>query len=395
MRVDERYIRWAIAGLFGLAGLWAMLLRGQAWPFVMEDLRLPTHQALIDESRLEAALEEEVLNYNLVIDLARDIVAKEPLAVYPFEGLLSVEVERDRLVPGSMDSAAADSFAAATLDRDGRNLTARFYLLDRAIIAGDWTAALDQFGAAYELWPEQREELLFGLDQTILEPGMIDALVKASERGEAWVPFFLRVLSIDALEPAQVENVFRAQPDHHEMLLEKLARAGQFDQAFRTWQNLRPDEAAPHPDGLIDLSFVGSRALRPFNWQLDTGFAEIHPRQQALQISYRGRGRPVFASQITHLAAGSYLFRANLDALPSDDVGDFVWVMNCLTHDALPLEISIFDPTMTAQDADIPFEIPEGCAYQELSFHGFPGQFTRQISFQVNDIVIAPMEAQP
>lgn len=395
MRVDERYIRWTIAGLFALAGLWAMLVRGQAWPFAMEDLRLPTHQALIDESQMEMALEQEVLNYNLVIELARNIVAKEPLAVYPFEGLLSVEVERDRLVPGSMDSAAADRFAAATLDRDGRNLTARFYLLDRAILAGDWTEALDQFGAAYELWPEQRQELLFGLDQTILEPGMIDALIEASQRGEVWVSAFLRVLTIDVLEPAQVENVFRAQPELHEFLLTQLVRAGQFDQAFKAWQNLRPTEAAPHPDGLVDLSFAGSPSLPPFNWQVDNGFAEIQARQEALQISYRGRDRPVFVSQITHLSVGRYLFRSNLDALPSDDVGDFVWVINCLTHEALPLEISIFDPAMTAPEAEVTFEIPEGCDYQELSLRGFPGQFTRQISFQVNDIEIELMEAQP
>ena len=146
---------------------------------------------------------------------------------------------------------------------------------------------------------------------------------------------------------------------------------------------------------LVDPAFEGSDALRPFNWQFDDSFAEIPRRRGALQVSYRGRGRPVFAAQITKLPVGDYYFRAVLDALPSEGVGDFVWVINCLTSEDLPLEVSIFDPAMIEQETGIAFEIPQACDYQELSFRGFPGQFTRQLSFQVNDIEIISARAQP
>ena len=395
MRVDERYLRYALALAFALGGFWALLVRGEAWPFAMEDLRLGPHQALIADSQMETALEQEVLNGGVITDLARRILTHEPLAVYPFEGLLAAEVDRERLVPGSMDVTAADTYANATLDRDGRNLTARFYLLDRAIIAGDWDNALAQFGGAFELWPEERGELLFGLEQMLVEPGMVDALIRASDRGVAWVPDFLRQISIETLEPDQIERLYRPQPDAHEHLLGRLTLAGQFELAYQFWFSLQPEEAAKYGLGLTDPSFEGSALLSPFNWQIDSEFAELSPEQEALLIYYRGRGRAVFASQITRVPMGAYVFRANIDSIPDDTGGDFVWQIQCLTSDEFPLEVSIFDYAELVGDAGIPFEISETCSFQELSIRGYPGQFTRNAILQINDLEISKAEVMP
>ncbi|MEO1554107.1 MAG: hypothetical protein AAFR82_09225, partial [Pseudomonadota bacterium] len=122
---------------FALGGIWAFLVRGEAWPFAMEDLQLPAHRSLIAEAQLESALEEEVIDQDLIMRLGRSVIAREPLAIYPFEGVLTGEIERERLVPDSMDLDRADRFAQAALDRDGRNLTARLFLLDKSIMAGD------------------------------------------------------------------------------------------------------------------------------------------------------------------------------------------------------------------------------------------------------------------
>ncbi|MEL7108231.1 MAG: hypothetical protein AAGJ68_12000 [Pseudomonadota bacterium] len=385
-------MRYAIALLFVLAGFWAMLVRGNAWPFAMEDLRLAPHESLIAESQMEVALEQEVLNGEVIAGLARTILSHEPLAVYPFEGLLSAEVDRERLVPGSMDVAAADTYAEATLDRDGRNLTARFYLLDKAIIAGDWDDALEQFGGAFELWPEERDELLFGLEQMLVEPGMVDALIRASDRRVDWIPGFLRQIPIETLEPDQIERLYRPQPEAHEQLLVQLTRAGELEQAYLFWRSLQPEEAAKFKRGVTDPSFEGSPLLPPFNWQLDSEFAEFMPTQAALQIFYRGRGRAVFASQIMRLTPGHYLFRMTLDSVPDDTGGDFVWQIVCMTSDEFPLEISIFDYAAIEEDDAVAFEISDACAYQELSMRGYPGQFTRNATLQINDIEIIAME---
>jgi len=395
MRVDGRIILYALASLFVLAGLGAMLLRGNAWPFAMEDLNLPPHRVLIDELRLEAALEQETLSGEMISDLARAMVAKAPLAVYPFEGLLSVEVDRERLVPGSMDVEAADRYARAALDRDGRNLTARFYLLDKAIIDGDWDGALRQFGRAFTLWPEQQGELFFGLEQMLADPEMVNALIRASNDGVDWVPAFLRQASIDALEPDQVEQLYRPQPDAHPQLLTRYVRSGQFEQAYQFWSSLQPEAVAKFQHAVVDPAFEGSTLLPPFNWQFDEDFTERPIDQDVLQIFYRGRGRPVFASQITRLPAGSYAFRMDLDALPSADGGDFIWQIVCLTNDEFPLEVSIFDYADTALDDGVPFEISDGCPFQELSFRGYPGQFTRSANLQINQIQISRQEAGP
>ena len=146
---------------------------------------------------------------------------------------------------------------------------------------------------------------------------------------------------------------------------------------------------------MTDPSFESSTLLPPFNWQLDSEFAEFMPAQAALQIFYRGRGRAVFASQITRLSPGSYVFRTAIDSVPDSTGGDFVWQLVCLTSDEFPLEISIFDYAALEDDDAVTFEISDACAYQELSIRGYPGQFTRNATLQINDIEIVAMEQAP
>ncbi|MEM6555681.1 MAG: hypothetical protein AAF642_07400 [Pseudomonadota bacterium] len=395
MRVDERYLRYALALAFALGGIWAFLVRGEAWPFAMEDLRLGPHQALIAEQQLESALEEEVVNQPLIMQLGRTIIAKEPLSIYPFEGVLTGEIERERFAPDSMDSEMADNFADATLDRDGRNLTARLYMLDKAIMAGDWASTLDQFSAAYDLWPEQQVVLLEGLFPLLPAPGFFEALLQRSASGENWLLALLNRMPIDALEAQQVTALHLPHEDLYERLLTNFVRQGQYEQAFIAWATLRPDEASAHPHALVDLEFAGSDALRPFNWVIDRDYSEIMVDQGALFVSYRGRGRPVFLYQYTRLPAGRYALTVALEDIPENVGGDFVWQIDCLQSEYQPLSLSVFDEAFSIPDNPVLFMVPEGCEHQEILLRGFPGQFTRTVQLQVNKIEIVQMEDEP
>ncbi len=392
MRVDERYLRYALALAFALGGLWAFLVRGEAWPFAMEDLRLGPHSALIAEKQLETALEEEVVNQALIMQLGRAIIAKEPLSIYPFEGVLTGEIERERFAPDSMDSEMADSFAVATLDRDGRNLTARLYLLDKAIMAGDWGATLDQFSSAYDLWPEQQDVLIEGLFPLLAAPGFFEALLQRSASGENWLLALLNAMPVDALEPHQITALHLPHEDLYEPLLTSFVRRGAYEQAFMAWATLRPEEASTYPNGLVDLEFAGSDALRPFNWVVDRDYSEIMMNQQALFVSYRGRGRPVFLYQYARLAAGAYDLMIELEDIPENVGGDFVWQINCLQSEYQPLSLSVFDEVFSVSDTPISFIVPEDCEHQEILLRGFPGQFTRTVHLQVNKIEIMRSE---
>lgn len=392
MRVDERYLRYALALAFALGGLWAFLVRGEAWPFAMEDLRLGPHSALIAEKHLETALEEEVVNQALIMQLGRSIIAEEPLSIYPFEGVLTGEIERERFAPDSMDSEMADNFAAATLDRDGRNLTARLYLLDKAIMAGDWGATLDQFSSAYDLWPEQQDVLIEGLFPLLPAPGFFEALLQRSASGENWLMALLNAMPVDALEPHQITALHLPHEDLYERLLTNFFRRGEYEQAFVAWATLRPEEASTYQHGLVDLEFAGSDALRPFNWVVDRDYSEIMMDRQALFVSYRGRGRPVFLYQYARLPAGNYDLMIELEDIPENVGGDFVWQIDCLQSEYQPLSLSIFDEVFSVSDTPISFSVPEDCEHQEILLRGFPGQFTRTVQLQVNKIEIARSE---
>ncbi|MEM7458385.1 MAG: hypothetical protein AAF331_02875 [Pseudomonadota bacterium] len=392
MRVDERYLRYALALAFALGGIWAFLVRGEAWPFAMEDFEFSAHQSLIAEQTLEAALEEEVIDQDLILQLGRSIIAKEPLAIYPFEGVLTGEIERERLSPDSMNSDRADRFATAALDRDGRNLTARLYLLDKAIMQGDWGSTLDQIGAAYELWPEQQDVLIEGLFPLLPAPGFYETLLQRSAAGDTWVMALLNKMPLDALEPRQVTALYLPHEDLYERLLTNFVRQGQFDQAYQAWATLRPEEASAHPDGLVDFEFAGSDALRPFNWTIDQDYAEIMPDLEALYVSYRGRGRPVFVSQYSRLPAGAYQLVVDLEEVPENVGGDFVWQINCLDFDHQSLSVSVFDEAFSDPGTGLSFTVPENCAHQEILLRGFPGQFTRTVQLQVNEIAIQHSE---
>lgn len=393
MRVDERYLRYALASAFALGGIWAFLVRGEAWPFAMEDLRLGPHRALVAEQALESALEEETINSEEILQLGRSIIAKEPLAIYPFEGVLTGEIERERLVPNSMNVDRADRFALAALDRDGRNLTARLYLLDKAIVQGDWTAAMDQFGAAYDLWPEERDVLLNGLLPLLSAPGFYETMLTRSAAGEDWVIALLNKMPIDAMEAHQITALYLPHEDLYERLLTNFVRRGEFGQAFTTWASLRPEEASAYPYGQVDFGFDGSAALRPFNWVIDRDHAEIMTDQKALFVSYRGRGRPVFVYQYTRLPPGAYDLNISLEQMPENVGGDFVWQVDCLESEYQPLAISIFDPAFSDPETQLSFLVPEDCPHQEVLLRGFPGQFTRTVQLQINQIEILPSES--
>ncbi|MEM7640206.1 MAG: hypothetical protein AAF269_14220 [Pseudomonadota bacterium] len=392
MRVDERFLRYALALAFALGGLWAFLVRGEAWPFAMEDLQLGPHSALIAEKQLETALEEEVVNQALIMQLGRSIIAEEPLSIYPFEGVLTGEIERERFAPDSMDSEMADNFAAATLDRDGRNLTARLYLLDKAIMAGDWGATLDHFSSAYDLWPEQQEVLLEGLFPLLPAPGFFEALLQRSASGENWLMALLNAMPVDALEPHQITALHLPHEDLYERLLTRFVRQGEYQQAFVAWATLRPEEASTYQHGLVDLEFAGSDALRPFNWVVDRDYSEIMMDRQALFVSYRGRGRPVFLYQYARLPAGTYDLMIELEDIPENVGGDFVWQIDCLQSEYQPLSLSVFDEVFSVSDTPISFIVPEDCEHQEILLRGFPGQFTRTVQLQVNKIEIVRSE---
>lgn len=389
MWVDERKLRYAIALAFALGGVFAFLVRGDAWPFAAETLHLPPHATLIASDQLEIALSEDVYDENRITELSQKIVAIEPLAPLPFEAMLALELERELV-----DPEAATALAKATLERDARNLSARLFLVDQAMLDQNWDEAFAAFGRAYELWPTEAPEMRDMLYQSLTDTTWSEAFIARLERKEVWTQTFVQRLPIDSVKFETIVELHRPLEDLHQALLSKLQRRD-MSEAHIAWAALRPNEAMVSEIGLIDPTFEGSTTLKPFNWDFDSNHAEIDVQNSGLYVEYRGRGQPTFASQSVFLPAGTYGFASRLSETPSEPAGDIVWLLRCSESRDVRMSVSVFDPVFGGDTGEVEFTVPETCPYQDLSLVGRPGTFTRRYRLVVDHIQIAQRRAQP
>ncbi|MEM7329008.1 MAG: hypothetical protein AAF437_09730 [Pseudomonadota bacterium] len=390
MRVDERYLRYGLALAFALAGIFAFLVRGDAWPFKMEALRLAPHAAPIAHQQLEGALSEDLYDAPLITQLSHDLNREDPFAPLPFEAMLLLQLERD-----PVDPRLATELAQAALQREARNLSARLFLLDQAVIEQRWDDAFAAFGRAYDLWPSESVELRQMMYESLTDDAWADAFMARLQNDDAWAQTFVRQLPVASVSTDVAIQLHRPFVEQHGQLLSDLQREKSLQDAHQAWQALRPEEAALDRFGRIDFEFQNTEALRPFGWSLNSNFAEIDRRQGGLQVEYRGRQTPRIAEQIIFIPPGDYQLVSSLTLKPSEPAGDIAWVMRCIDTGEEVVKASVFDPVFDDTQSGVEFEIPESCPYQILSLRGYPGTFTRRFSLRIGRLALEPLEAKP
>ena len=383
MWVAEKHVRYLIVSLFALAGLAALLVRGNAWPFAMEDLRLSPHQVQISMSALEDALAEDEYDESAIRPLSLNILAKDPLSAAPFEAELLLALEEE-----NVDVEAAVALAEATLQRDARNLSARLFLFDQAIIDSNWDRAFDAFGKAITLWPSEAwnaQELMY---ESLDNGDWVDALIDRLNTGEAWIKVFVKDMPVDLISTDRAVELHRPFTDLHERFLTRMIDAHGFEAAYDAWADLRPSEAKKNPFGLIDPEFRGNDSARPFNWSIDTKFAEISEYSPGLNIFFRGRSKSMIASQILYLDPGQYGFAMRKSDSGGDPPGDIVWQLTCMNDGQTIMRASVFADDFDESIGEVEFEVSDSCEFQELSLIGLPGQYAERFSLNIDFIAI-------
>ncbi|MEO1071757.1 MAG: hypothetical protein AAFX32_01685 [Pseudomonadota bacterium] len=390
MRVDERYLRYALASAFALGGIWAFLVRGEAWPFEMEDLRLGPHATVIAHEQLEAAISQEDYDLSLIEELSRRISVMDPLSATPFEAMLAVQLESERV-----DSEVAGDLARAALKREARNLSARLFLVDQAVLDQRWDEAFAAFGKAYQLWPSESVELREMMYESLDDETWSAAFIARLDGTTGWEKTFVQQLPVEVVDIETAVALYRPFPELHGQLLSKLQRQSGLEAARIAWSELRPQEAALDEYGRIDFGFVGLDALSPFNWGVDRNFAEFEQVEGGgLRLSYRGRQRPRMASQTLYLPPGDFRFESHLSNRPSDPAGDIVWELACIGSREKLLSVSIFDTTLVEAPERVVFTISEECDFQVLTLVGYPGTYTRRFDSVIDRIAIERVEAE-
>ncbi len=386
MRVGEPYLRLAAGTLFLIAGIWACLVRGDGWPFSIQQVSLPQHAVQIAQTELDELLDaEEEFNPQRIIDLARRIAAHDPLSIRPYEAMLTVELERETVA-----DSIAQAYAAAALRRDARSRVARLFLVDQAILNEDWEAAFEHFGKATEHWPSEATDMTDILYLSLEGDDWVDPLLRRVEQDTQWARFMVERMPADLTDFETLVKLHKPLKSLHEQLLFKIGYDAGLAEMHAAWRILQPNLAAEAELGLIDGNFNGSPAYKPFNWTFDRNFSELNREGNGLDIAYIGRGTPNFASQVMFLEPGKYVFHSEIAERPEEVPGDIVWRISCLTPVYDLFEASVFDPAFSTETPGMTLEIPESCEYQELNLDGVPGRFVHRLRLQIVRVAIAP-----
>ncbi|MEM9180051.1 MAG: hypothetical protein AAGA89_10085 [Pseudomonadota bacterium] len=389
MRVDDKYARFAIAALFLLGGIYAFLVRGESWPWTLEQISLGPHHSQIAHARLEAAFLEDEYDEALIQGLSEDIIAMTPLSPAPYEALLLLEIEREEV----RDEMVA-TLARATLAREARSLSARLFIIDQATFQGDWDTVFDEFSTISRLWPTEAGALMEMLYESLDDEAWIPVFRTYLQTETPWVERFVQGVPVDQIGVEVAIELHQPFEDLHATLLRKLNQSFGLEAVHEAWSALQPAEAEKAKFGLVAPDFAPSTALQPFNWTIDDSYAE-YDRNSGLYITYRGSGRPVFAAQLIFLEPGQHRLMSQLSEKPSDPPGDVVWNIRCVEDGRDLVDVSLFDPAFESDAILFDFEVPEDCAYQRLALLGFPGRFTRRFNVSIGSIGIEQLGKTP
>jgi hypothetical protein len=235
---------------------------------------------------------------------------------------------------------------------------------------------------------------VFSLAET--DPTLRSSVVRRLQARPAWRRPFLLGSGMLA-DPAAIEGRYQTiralqrsgpLPDEEmTALLPTLVRAGRTEDAFALWSYRRRGISRP----LNDPQF--SQAARtinqddtatPFNWRFMSGenFDVTSSGRGAtgIVINWNGQGVPIFASQQTTGAAGSYRLRIAFD--PETIVGTKSLGFRMMCADRRIDFISVATPDATHTDWRTVQRVP--CAFPRLEIFGVPGDGRRDITATVN-----------
>lgn len=183
--------------------------------------------------------------------------------------------------------------------------------------------------------------------------------------------------------------------DDRTSFLMRLVQAGDYQRAYLAWVNFLP--ASQSQTGAIyDGSFAKLPGLQPFNWTLtsnELGTAERRsdsalPGGTALDVNFFGGGETTLATETLFVQPGNYTFSLNGVA---DGGGKFAgalhWQLTCLPSGATTPLVTVSEfsgrPFQASQPVTIP---PSGCAAQQLSLTGEPGEVSTLLHAQFNGL---------
>ena len=280
------------------------------------------------------------------------------------------------------DRERAGALMRLALKRTPSDLTARRWLADRALDAGQFPAAVALQDRTMRLDPGSESVTFVDWYPLLSNDVNRQALVRLLAASPPWRTAFLKQFAA-AGSTADVDAVFSGlltaqagallEVDEKEAWLRRLTADGRWLEAYRRWQSLQ-GEFARGGSLPVNGNFESAPGPAPFDWMLGTT-ADVEVDRavadggtgQALRLQFLGR-RAAFdgVRQTLVVNEGAYRlrWRYRLDSL--DTPRGLQWVAACANTGATLAESGLMAGDSPWRDSELTLRVPADCGAVQL-----------------------------
>lgn len=395
-----RAVRLALAALFLVGALVAIgrstasKLDRQGNPALAVALGLPDIQQLYRLSERAALAKTSPSPADLA--LAREAARRDPLTGDPY------------FLHGAARRLAGDPRGAArlvdlSLRRDPRFIPAWFWRIGFAAEHRRVADATDAAVRVIEISRDAREQTIPLVVRLTLSPESWPRIRRAltTPTGATWRESYFNQLVAAGVEPSIVFSAIDVVREssgkppgvrEQEALLSSMVQKGDFERAYTAWLGWLPPESLAKVAYLYDGRFSGAPGAKPFNWLLSgsgDGATSID-KQHGLRIDYTANQPVQLARQVILMTPGRYRMTvvSLLDQPMSQDAEvPLLWQVICLPRREAIATLRLPDTT-SAKGAAMIFDVPQGCAAQQLSLEGLGMEFPIRVGGYVRSVEI-------
>ncbi|MEL7111014.1 MAG: hypothetical protein AAGL99_17270 [Pseudomonadota bacterium] len=223
-----------------------------------------------------------------------------------------------------------------------------------------------------------------------LEPELLtDSLVGVFRDRRDWAPLLdylkgkpktgnriVRKLLDETVSLVELADVVSAYPDVQPIYLQYLIDRGLISQAYDAWTRYVERDLSQLAGAIYNGSFVADDAPSPFNWNLNSNFAE-YMSTDGLYVTHRGNANTPIASQIITGAPGPFILRTTVSGQIPRRGAVLVWRVSCLSDRSVLAELRVvLQKNNERERLEQAGQIPDrDCDFQLLELMGLVSEY--------------------
>lgn len=192
-------------------------------------------------------------------------------------------------------------------------------------------------------------------------------------------------------DPTFFHDLYKVFPSVQSLYLNELVKRGDSKVAYEAFLDLLPEELSQNSAKPFDNQFVQVEAPQPFNWKIVSKNASFK-KPSGLSVRFFGRGQSDILKQLSALEHGKYEFRVDMKGAKYPEAMGFKWQLKCNGTKSKLFNLKLNEISKSGQTFVVPFNVNEGCVFQELSLQGVPGLFSRTIRAEIMNVSFLRIE---